>query len=304
MTYVIKKFGGQVLSLACKELSPKQMKSLSSELAQQIIKKLSERPSYPKEIANELKVHEQKIYYHIRKLEKAGIINVAKKEVSRGIEMKYYELSKPCFIVALKEFQPTQKIAEQSEEKNFLKPFIENGGLNSTFVIGSPDPHGIENARSRDSKYIAKFALFLGAFFNFVPRPKVFFDTEIEKDDLKANLIIIGGPIVNNITNKINEKLPIKFIKKSIYSTLSRKRYTDEKAGIIIKTTNPFDKTKHIFVIAGLKNSGTEACMLAFFKKFKELIKGNKYNKKFNAKVIEGIDSDSDGIIDDIKILE
>lgn len=304
MTYVVKKLGGEVFSLACQEISPEKMKSVSSGLAQQIIKKISEKPSYPKEIANALKVHEQKVYYHIKKLEKAGIINVAKKEISRGIEMKYYELSKPCFIVAFKEFQPTQKIAEQSEEKNFLKPFIQNGELNATIIMGSPDPHGIENARSRDSKYVTKFALFLGVFFNYTSRPKVLFDTEIKKDDLKGNLIIIGGPIVNNITYKLNEKLPIKFVKKSISSSISGKHYTNEKAGVIIKTANPFDKTKNIFVIAGLKNSGTEACMLAFFKKFKEIIKGNKYNKKISARVIEGIDSDSDGVIDDVKFLE
>ena len=44
--------------------------------------------------------------------------------------------------------------------------------------------------------------------------------------------------------------------------------------------------------------------MIAFIKHFKEIIKGNKFNAKIPAKIVEGIDLDSDGIVDDIEILE
>ena len=37
---------------------------------------------------------------------------------------------------------------------------------------------------------------------------------------------------------------------------------------------------------------------------FKQIIDGNKYDKKVYAKVVEGIDKDSDGIVDEVEILE
>jgi len=57
-------------------------------------------------------------------------------------------------------------------------------------------------------------------------------------------------------------------------------------------------------LIAGKRHSGTRAVMIAFIKYFNEIIKGNKFNNKVTAKIVEGIDLNSDGIVDDIEILE
>ena len=43
---------------------------------------------------------------------------------------------------------------------------------------------------------------------------------------------------------------------------------------------------------------------LAFIKHFSKIIKGNKHNSKIDAHVVEGIDIDSDGIVDDAEVLE
>jgi hypothetical protein len=71
-----------------------------------------------------------------------------------------------------------------------------------------------------------------------------------------------------------------------------------------VKIKNPFNKKKSILVVAGKRYMGTRAVMIAFIKHFKDLIKGNKHNNKVHARVVEGVDLDSDGIVDDIEFLE
>jgi predicted transcriptional regulator len=154
-------------SLPAKELTPNQAKSLSSKLAQSILKSLSHKPTYPKQIAKTLQVHEQKVYYHIRKLEKANIIEQTQTKIIGGTPAHIYKLKQPAFIIKFKEFQTSQHITEpKKEEKAFLEPFIEDGQLNATIIVGSPDPHGPEKARSRDGFYGIDLALFIGSYLN------------------------------------------------------------------------------------------------------------------------------------------
>jgi uncharacterized protein RhaS with RHS repeats len=119
------------------------------------------------------------------------------------------------------------------------------------------------------------YALLLGTFVNHFPENSIFNDTQIKDIDLKQNLIILGGPIVNGLTKKINLKLPIRFAKKTIHSTITNKEYHNDKNGIIIKCDNPFDKSKKILLIAGLRLIGTRACILALSKYMEEISKPN-----------------------------
>ena len=192
-------------------------------------------------------------------------------------------------------------------ESTYLKPFITESKLNSLIIVGSPDPHGPQKARSRDGYFGMDLALFLGSFVSFVPDFKVRLDTEVtEKELTENNLILIGGPIVNRITNKINEYMPIYFDekKKGIYSKLSKKTYFNDEIGIINKFKNPFNKDKSILLIAGIRNSGTKAGILSFLKHFDKLKKGNIYLPNIKSSVVEGIDLNSDGKIDDCEFLE
>ena len=71
-----------------------------------------------------------------------------------------------------------------------------------------------------------------------------------------------------------------------------------------MKCDNPFANDKKILVVAGKRYSGTRAAIIAFLKNFKEVRAGNIYKRKILAKVVEGVDLDSDGIVDDIEFLE
>lgn len=306
--FVINKKKNETSSLPAKELNQKQIKALSSELAQAILKLIAEKPSYPKELARRLKENEQKIYYHIRNLEKARIIELVKKETIQGAVANYYALTEPAFVIKFKEFETTQKIIQTEEnDQRFLEPFIEQGKLNAAIIVGSPDPHGPEKARSRDGYYGIDLALFLGTFLNYAPDLNVRLDTEVHSEDLQNNLIILGGPVVNTVTEKINNKLPIKFDKDNnwdIISSISGKKYHTDETGIIVKIKNPFNTKKQILLIAGKRYAGTKAVIIAFLRYFKDICKGNKYDNKVMAKVVEGIDLDSDGIVDDIEVKE
>lgn len=306
--YIINKTKKGISSLPVKELNHKQIKALSSELAQRILDELAKYPSYPMELAKKLKENEQKIYYHVKNLEKARIIEVTKTEIVQGAKTNYYALTQPAFIIKYKEFRTTQKIAEPDEhQKSFLEPIIEDGQLNAVIIVGSPDPHGPEKARSRDGYYGIDLALFLGTFLNYIPSLNVKLDTEARTEDLEKNIILIGGPVVNTITSKINDKLPLRFDKENnwgIISTISNKTYHADETGIIVKAKNPFNPKKYILLVAGKRHSGTRAVMIALLRHFNEIIKGNKHNNKILAKAVEGIDLDSDGIVDEAEILE
>jgi len=306
--FVVDKRKNEIFSLPAKEIKASDAKNLSSALAGKILKLLSSKPMYPIEIARELKVHEQKVYYHIRNLEGCGAIRVVKVEERHGATAKYYAVDQPAFVIKFKDLESTQRIFQFKGDSQFLEPFIKDGQLNALIIVGSPDPHGPEKARSRDGYYGMDLALFLGTFLNYVPKLNVKLDTEARDEDIRSNnLILIGGPVVNKITQEVNSKLPVRFSKEdqwAIKSTISGNVYPTDEAGLIVKTKNPFNSDKSILVVAGKRHSGTRAAIIAFLKHFKEITAGNVYNKNIMAKVVEGVDLDSDGIVDDVEVRE
>ncbi len=53
---------------------PKAFSALNSKLAFKIVKALADSPASAIDISRKLKIHEQNVYYHVRRLERAGII--------------------------------------------------------------------------------------------------------------------------------------------------------------------------------------------------------------------------------------
>jgi len=313
MAWIVDEKDGKARSLPVRILNPEELKSVTSPLAWKILQLLAERPYYPKEVGKKLKMHEQKIYYHIRNLEKSKLVKVIREERRQGAITKYYSIKDPALALVLKPLEPSSKLFSlRQEHKEFLEPFILNGKFNALFVIGSPEPHGPTKERGHDGLYATNLGLFFGTFLNYIPEDSIKFDTKLKEKDLKNNLILIGGPGVNSITKKVNNKLPIRFKRvkyknnfyTSFYSTTSGKTYSDESYGIIVKAKNPFDKDKNILVIAGRRFGGTKAAMLAFLYKFDELCSGNSYNKKVHARVVDGIDVNSNGEVDFVEFLE
>jgi DNA-binding transcriptional ArsR family regulator len=297
---------------------PQKLKMILNRLSWKIMIMLSEKEMYPLEIARKLGIHEQKVYYHIRKLAKAGAITIAKEEEKKGAIAKYYKPVSSAFGIELpKEYKPIRKLSLVGMDEQLQKFFKEFTSADGTFegkiVVGSPTPHGPFKTSARDGHYAAYLTFFLGQFTKMPDEFAIKLDVDVkaEKEE-KNNLILVGGPGTNVLTQEVNEKLPIRFnmqpsqegfLLGGLISKKTAHIYTTDTAGLIAKIVNPWDKTKSIIVIAGNKAVGTKACVLALTNYWKKTLK-NYHGEDTFATVIQGFDLDSDGKVDSIEVLE
>lgn len=289
------------------KLKPKNFNVLNSELAQKILDELSKKPSCAMDIARRLKEHEQKIYYHLRRLEGAGIITLKRTEERVGATAKIFSVSHPYLAIRLFDGEHLTDVKTKAREIDFFKPFIEKGKLKASIVVGSPDPHGKYSAQALDGSAGIDLALFLGTFLKNA-RPNYKLDTQLREKDVKDNLILIGGPKTNIIIDKFNKLLPIYFDAEhdfNIVSGFTKSVYSGDDVGIIIKMKNPLAKKneRYILVLSGIRFKGTRAAIIALIKKMREVQMGNKFDGGI-ARVVRGVDKDADGRIDDVEFLE
>lgn len=136
-------------------------------------------------------------------------------------------------------------------------------------------------------------------------------DVKAEKEE-KNNLILVGGPGTNLLTQEVNEHLPIKFNMQpseqgflfgGMFSKKTSRVYTADVAGLVAKIVNPWDEAKRVIVLAGNKAVGTKACVLALTSFWKKTLKDYNGSDTF-ATVIQGFDLDGDGKVDSIDVLE
>jgi DNA-binding transcriptional ArsR family regulator len=242
------------------------------------------------------------VYYHIRKLEKAGLIKVERREERQGAVARYYSLVSPAFvIVARKEWSA----AGGREVPPILHGFIKDGKINCRIIVGSPDPHGPNKARARDPYYGLDLALFLGSFCGEV-HGITRLDTEVREHELADNLVCIGGPVTNLVTARFADDMPLYFKTTdhwAVVSKISGNEYNEESTGIIIRIDNPLKEGKSVIVLAGRDIQGTKAAILGFIKLAHTGFK-NVHDKKSHAKVVQGVDLDGDGIVDDVEVME
>lgn len=297
---------------------PQKLKMILNKLSWKILVMLSEREMYPLQIAKKLGIHEQKVYYHIRKLAKAGAITVVREEEKKGAIAKYYRAVSPAFGIELPQGYRTIKrlslLSMDEQIQKFFKEFIrEDGTFEGKIVVGSPTPHGPFKTSARDGHYASYLTFFLGQFARMPEEFAIKLDVDVkaEKEE-KNNLILVGGPGTNLLTQEVNEYLPIRFNMQPseqgflFGGLVSRKTshvYTADAVGLIAKIVNPRDDTKRVIVLAGNKAVGTKACVLALANFWKKTLKGYQGEDRF-ATVIQGFDLDGDGKVDSIEILE
>ena len=296
----------------------RKLKMILGGLSWKILTALSEEEMYPLELARKLGIHEQNVYYHIRKLEKAGAITVQREEMKKGAIAKYYKTISPAFGIEFskgyKTIQSLSFLHTVEKIRNFFNEFVnEKGVLEGKIVVGSPTPHGPFKTSARDGHYAAHLALFMGQFANMPTDFAIKLDVDVkaEKEE-KCNLVLVGGPGTNLLTQETNEYLPIRFNMQSssqgfLLGGLSSKEtsrvYTADAIGLIAKIVNPWDKTKRIIVLAGNKAVGTKACVLALTNFWNKTLQ--KYHPENNfATVIQGFDLDGDGKVDSIEVME
>ncbi len=288
--------------------SPKKLSTVSSKMAWNIIRRLNEKPMYPNELAKKLKIHEQKIYYHINKMLNAGLIEVVREESRHGAVCKFFAPSASAFGFELSGGETEinlNQVDSDTRLKDFFYGFVEDGFFDGSIVVGSPTEHGPFLTTSRDGHYSAQLAFFLGKLCSTGNRFIVKLDTEFKAEEShKRNLVVIGGPLANMVCSDLNENMKIRFNWEKSWVIKSKKgTYSGDTDGLIARITNPWDKNKKIILLSGLKFEGTKACILALTQQYKKVLKGFNKNKDFYT-VIRGLDRDGDGKVDDVKVLE
>ena len=297
---------------------PQKLKMILNKFSWKILVMLSEKEMYPLEIAKTLGIHEQKVYYHIRKLAKADAITVIRQEEKKGAVAKYYKAKSSAFGIELpKEYTPIGRlptVEDYGKLEKFFSEFIrEDGSFNGKIVVGSPTPHGPFKTSARDGHYASHLTFFLGRFTK-TPEDfaiKLDVDVKAEKEE-KNNLVLVGGPGTNLLTQELNDYLPIKFNMRpseqgflfgGLVSQKTSQVYTADSIGLVAKIANPWDKNKQVIVLAGNKAVGTKACVLALTNFWEKTLKNYKGEDTF-ATVIQGFDLDGDGKVDSIEVME
>jgi DNA-binding transcriptional ArsR family regulator len=299
--------------------NPQKMQTILGNMSWKILTALSEKEMYPLQLARHLGIHEQLVYYYIRRLAKAGLIIVEREEKKKGAIAKYYRTVSPAFGVEFpRGYQPLQSqpslLSVNKQLQRFFQEFInENGSFEGKIVVGCPAPHGPFKTSARDGHYAAHLTFFLGQFVRNPTEFVIKLDTDVkaEKEE-KNNLILVGGPGTNLLTQEINEYLPVRFNMQSssqgfllggLVSQKTSQTYTADTAGLLAKIVNPWDATKQIIIIAGNKAVGTKACVLALTNFWSKTLQNYKGNDGFSV-VVQGFDLDGDGKVDDIEVSE
>ncbi len=312
--FLIKEIDGKYYSKRVRiEKNPDVLKGLMNDTRWKILELIAEKPRYPSEIARILKQHEQKVYYHIRQLEKAGLVRVVAREERGGSIAKYYGIVDHAFAFELPHGETRiaeMPIREQDDKtKQFLYPFIQGGKINARIVVGSPDPHGPYQVRARDGHYAADLAFFLGQYGEISEEFLTMLDIDVKAEKkTDHNLIVVGGPLTNVITQEINHYLPSRFQTETypfrgIKSGKTHQVYLEDNTGIIAKIASPYARDSYILLLAGNRVTGTKAAVIALTRHTREVLED--YHGEDNwVRIVNGLDMDGDGKVDSIEILE
>jgi hypothetical protein len=155
--------------------------------------------------------------------------------------------------------------------------------------------------------------LFLGQFVKLPEEFAVKLDVDVKAEKAEeTNMIVVGGPGTNLITQEVNEFMPIRFnmmpsehgfLLGGLISEKTGNTYTADTVGVISRIVNPWSDERRIIVLAGNKAVGTKACVLALTRFYKDSLRKFSNDEPFAA-VIQGFDLDGDGKVDSIEVLE
>lgn len=310
MTELIDTNNGKQIEYDSILVEPKKLSIFGSDLSLKIISELAKKPACAMDLSRRLDQHEQKIYYHLRKLENAGIIKQIRTEKRHSMTAKIYGVVSPVVSTKI-HTNGGHSIEEKSmmpppKMKKLLTPFIKDGKLNALLILGDPYEHGEHDAPARSSVHTFDFAVMMGRFLKELKFPHYKLDVDIREEDLKNNLIVFNSSKANTVIQKLNQYMPIYFDNKrgwQIVSTFSGKTYTDPRIGLIAKFDNPFCEGKKVLVISGLRTRGIHSSIIAITQQLNKLMEGiSERDDLF--RVVEGFDKDGDRVIDTVRFLE
>ena len=282
-----------IITINGKEYSSKVLEKIRGnwEVKLELLRQLWNKESSLKDLANSLGKSRQEVYYHLRELVGMGLVEKKGKKYKTSIDLILIPIRRLSFS---KGKSPDLSVA--------LRPIVEGEKLNAYIVVGAPYPHGPLKAIARDLHYSSILAFHLAKIVANYKDELVKLDVDVVREGLLGeNLILIGGPVVNSVTLRVNSNLKVRFLKEdawAIYSTQTKNKYYGEFTGLVAKVKNPFNEDSKLLILAGIKAIGTKVAI-------KFLMEGEvcKNCEEFYY-VVEGFDLDGDGRVDDIQVLE
>ncbi len=271
-----------------------------------MLRLLSQKPMYVSELRKRTGLSDQKTYYHLKKLLRAGLIEITNTKAVRGTLAKEYAAQTPnlCIMIKKEKRKVSEAFAERkSKAIEFFSEMVSLNQFRGRIVVGSSDPHGPLKARARDSHYAIELAFFLGRTLELPPEFLVSLD--VEEKEPQGNIVVVGGPVTNMAYDWLNPHLPVRFTTTKpyeIYSSKTGKSYTEEHIGVICKVPNPRNREKAAVTFAGITKEGTRAAVIALTRFSKTTLKD--YRGTPWSRVVEGFDLDGDGIIDSVEVIE
>jgi hypothetical protein len=178
-------------------------------------------------------------------------------------------------------------------------------GREVVMVLGSPEPHGPFRGRGRDHYLAAQLAYAIGASYGSRARLRVALDTDPKLDLSSTNIIVVGGPAANMVAARLNDSLPVRFDPERGFALVSRcsgRIYSDDNCGVVELVETP--EGGLALLLAGVHLPGTKAAFTALLKLGRRLAEPNAHDERFIAHVVEGVDADGDGEVDEVSLLE
>jgi len=281
-------------------------------LGHKILRLLAKGPNYPSSIARELRLYHQAVYYHMRKLEEAGLVKRVSQTTVRGGKAQLYALASDGYAIEFdvrgEEFGPSASLSRSGRLGRFLKEFItDDGQLDGWIVVGSPEAHGPNRTQGRDGHYAIQLGFALGQFVRLPRTFPVKLDVDLKTEKLQAsNLLVIGGPRTNVIAAELNQHMPVRFSEESFFGAIvdaSGRKYLSEFDSVLTKIRNPWDPSKVCVIAAGLSGAATKAAVIGLTNMAEQVLAG--YNEQGGdfAIVLHGLDMDGDGKVDSVEML-
>jgi DNA-binding transcriptional ArsR family regulator len=277
-----------------------------------ILRLLAKGPNYPSSIARELRLYHQAVYYHMKRLEKAGLVRRVSQRTVRGGKAQLYALASDGYAIEFdvrgERFGPPSSLSRSARLGRFLSEFITNEGqLDGWIVVGSPEAHGPNRTQGRDGHYAIQLGFALGQFVTLPRTFPVKLDVDLKAEKLQAsNLLVVGGPRTNVISAELNRYMPVRFSEESFFGAIvdaSGKKYLSEFDSVLTKFKNPWDASKVCVVAAGLSGAATKAAVIGMTNMAETVLAGYSEQGGEFAVVLHGLDMDGDGKVDSVEML-
>jgi DNA-binding transcriptional ArsR family regulator len=276
-----------------------------------ILQELTTSEQCARELAKKLNASQQVVCYHLKELEKVGFIRLTRRERRRGAVAKFYLAEHTAIAVVTSKLKDSSSSADETAlsdaSTRLLAPYIAKGAFDGHVVVGSPDQHGILRERDLGGYHAIYLALFLGSLLPLARANIVRLDTELTQQQILGNLILVGNPRVNTIAMLMNEFLPITYELPGpdvMMSTISERTYAEPQDGAVQMIRNPMNPQSRVIILAGNETAGTQAAIMALVRYTEDVASGNVFNRETTARVVSGIDTDQDGVVDDVEFLE